>query len=121
MLGNDRKAVEASLLFKNFTVTGLCENYENNASSTIFRQCCEILHSFVMLINKRTLPACVILPIHCLPRQNVRHNRHKCADKRKKSTVNTPSWTRNSTHDNKTRTRMYTSCTRMYTHVNVCR
>ena len=25
MLGNDRKAVEASLLFKNFTVTGFCE------------------------------------------------------------------------------------------------
>ena len=24
-LGNDRKAVEASLLFKNFTVTGFCE------------------------------------------------------------------------------------------------
>ena len=36
--------------------------------------CCEILHSFVMLINKRTLPACVILPIHCFPKQNVRHN-----------------------------------------------
>ena len=37
--------------------------------------CCEIWHSFVMLINKRTLPACVILPIHCFPKQNVRHNK----------------------------------------------
>ena len=67
-----------------------------------------------MVINSQThTTACVILPIHPLfilsihihPKQNV-----PTIDTIKETnTVNTPSWTRNLTHDNKTRTRMYTS------------
>ena len=108
-LGNDRKTVKTSLLFKNFT-SSFCENCEKSQARRFFGS---VLRNFSLLCDANYLTnAHYQLALFCL---FVASQSKMCATNgtsvpiKEKRTVNTPSRTRNSTHDNKTRTRMYTS------------